>query len=88
MPEILFHCPPIWPILPIHISIYCLVPVWECRSMVWEYRSVVWECWSVGVRVYKCGSGGAHTRQVCNYENINAQGHLYIHKCPWAFLFL
>merc|ERR1711873_343612 len=36
-----------------NIFIYCLVPVWECRSMVWEYRSVVWEC---GVGVLECGS--------------------------------
>ena len=60
--------------------------VWECRSVVWECGVGVLECGSESVVV--CMSGGAHTRQVCNYENINAQGHLYIHKCPWAFLFL
>ena len=48
------------------------VGVWEYGVGVW-CGSVVWECWSVGVRVWKCGSGGAHPRQVCNYENINAQ---------------
>ena len=55
--------------------------------MVWEYSmgecesgSVVWKCWSVGVRVWKCGSGGAPPRQEDEFEVIyffiNALGHL------------
>ena len=45
----------------------------KVTNPIFCFGSVVWECWSEGVRVWNCGSGGAHPRQVRNYENINAQ---------------